>query len=87
MKKFSAIAIALLVLGIFLPQSASAAVRSVELVERPHQLLDGKFVDDELATLLSPEGRLGSLVYTPTVIQTWQMVTNLLMVTMALALK
>ena len=70
MKKFSAIAIALLVLGIFLPQNATAAIRSVELVERPHQLLDGRFIDDELATLLTPEGRLGSLVYTPTVVQT-----------------
>ena len=70
MKKFSAIAIALLVLGIFLPQNATAAIRSVELVERPHQLLDGRFIDDELATLLTPEGRLGSLVYTPTVSQT-----------------
>jgi hypothetical protein len=69
-KKFSAIAIALLVLGIFLPQNATAAIRSVELVERPHQLLDGRFIDDELATLLTPEGRLGSLVYTPTVVQT-----------------
>ena len=70
MKKFSALTIALLVLGIFLPQSVSAAERNIELVERPHQLLDGRFIDDELATLLSPEGRLGSLVYTPTVTQT-----------------
>ena len=70
MKKFSAITIALLVLGIFLPQSASAALRNVELIERPHQLLDGRFMDDELATLLTPEGRLGSLIYTPTVTQT-----------------
>ena len=70
MKKFSAITLTLLFLGIFLPQSASAAIRNVELVERPHQLLDGKFIDDELATLLTPEGRLGSLVYTPTVTQT-----------------
>ena len=70
MKKFVGITIALLVLGISLPQSASAAIRNVELVERPHQLLDGRFIDDELATLLSPEGRLGSLVYTPTLTQT-----------------
>ena len=69
MKKFSAIAIVLLCLGISLPQSAVAAVRSIELIERPHQLLDGRFIDDELATLLTPEGRLGSLVYTPAVTQ------------------
>ena len=70
MKKFSAITLTLIFLGIFLPQGASAAIRNVELVERPHQLLDGKFIDDELATLLAPDGRLGSLVYTPTVTQT-----------------
>jgi hypothetical protein len=68
-KKFSAIAIILLCLGISLPQNADAAVRNVELIERPHQLLDGRFIDDELATLLTPEGRLGSLVYTPAVTQ------------------
>ena len=60
----------LLSIGIYLPQSASAVIRTVELVERPHQLLDGRFIDDELATLLSPDGRLGSLVYTPTVVKT-----------------
>ena len=70
MKKFSAITLIFLFLGIFLPQSATAAIRTVELIERPHQLLDGRFIDDELATLLTPEGRLGSLVYTPTVTQT-----------------
>ena len=46
MKKFSAIAIVLLCLGISLPQSAVAAVRNVELIERPHQLLDGRFIDE-----------------------------------------
>ena len=70
MKKFLIITLTLLSIGIFLPQSASAAIRSIELVERPHQLLDGRFIDDELATLLSPSGRLGLLVYTPTVTQT-----------------
>ena len=69
MKKFSAIAIVLFCLGISLPQSAVAVVRNIELIERPHQLLDGRFIDDELATLLTPEGRLGSLVYTPAVTQ------------------
>jgi hypothetical protein len=69
-KKLSVFALLLLSIGIFLPQSASASIRNVELVERPHQLLDGKFIDDELATLLTPEGRLGSLVYTPTVTKT-----------------
>ena len=70
MKKFLVFTLLLLFLGIYLPQSASAAIRTVELVERPHQLLDGRFIDDELATLLSPEGRLGSLVYTPIITET-----------------
>lgn len=70
MKKISVFALLVICFGIYLPQSADAAVRSVELIERPHQLLDGKFIDDELATLLTPEGRLGSLVYTPSVVQT-----------------
>ena len=70
MKKFSVIVLVLFSIGLIIPQSASAAIPSVELVERPHQLLDGRFIDDELATLLAPEGRLGSLVYTPTVTQT-----------------
>lgn len=70
MKKFSVIVLAILSIGLFLPQSASAAIPSIELVERPHQLLDGRFIDDELATLLAPEGRLGSLVFTPTITQT-----------------
>jgi hypothetical protein len=70
MKKFSAITLLFIFLGLFLPQSASAAIRTVELIEKPHQLLDGRFIDDELATLLTPEGRLGSLVYTPTVTKT-----------------
>jgi hypothetical protein len=69
-KKFSVFALLFLFLGISLPQSASAEIRNIELVERPHQLLDGRFIDDELATLLSPEGRLGSLVYTPSVTKT-----------------
>jgi len=69
-KKFSIVAILLLSIAVFLPQSANAALRNVELIERPHQLLDGKFLDDDLATLLTPEGRLGSLVYTPTVTRT-----------------
>jgi hypothetical protein len=69
-KKFSVFTLLLLCIGIYLPQSADASIRSVELIERPHQLLDGKFIDDELATLLTPEGRLGSLVYIPSVTRT-----------------
>jgi hypothetical protein len=46
---------------------AHAQVISVELVERPHQLLTEEFFDDELATALAPAGRLGSLVFSPIV--------------------
>jgi hypothetical protein len=69
-KKFLVIILTFLATAVFLPQSASATTRSIELVERPHQLLDGRFIDDELATLLSPSGRLGLLVYTPSLTQT-----------------
>jgi hypothetical protein len=69
-KKILLFALLLFCIGVYLPQGAVAAVRNIELIERPHQLLDGRFIDDELATLLSPEGRLGSLVYTPTVTET-----------------
>lgn len=52
-------------IGISLPQTSFAAVRTIELIEKPHQLIDGKFLNDDLATLLAPEGRIGSLVFTP----------------------
>ena len=51
--------------GISLPHMGSAAVRTIELIEAPHQLIDGRFINDNLATLLTPEGRIGSLVFTP----------------------
>lgn len=67
MKKFAPLLFAFILVGLALPSGAHAAEQKIELIERPHQLLDGKFIDDELATLLAPEGRLGSLVYTPKV--------------------
>lgn len=65
MRKFLLSILALILAGILFPHSATAAVRTIELVERPHQLFDGRFINDELATLLSPDGRLGSLIFTP----------------------
>ena len=62
---FSALLIAIFA-GISLPHMGSAAVRTIELIEAPHQLIDGRFINDNLATLLTPEGRIGSLVFTPT---------------------
>ena len=61
---FSALLIAIFA-SISLPQTAPAAVRTIELIEAPHQLIDGRFINDNLATLLTPEGRIGSLVFTP----------------------
>jgi hypothetical protein len=69
-RKFLFALLALTLAGISFPQSATAATRTIELIERPHQLIDGRFIDDELATLLSPEGRLGSLVFTSVPAQT-----------------
>ena len=61
---FSALLIAIFA-SFSLPQTAPAAVRTIELIEAPHQLIDGRFINDNLATLLTPEGRIGSLVFTP----------------------
>ena len=67
MRKFALLLFAVTLVGLALPSGAQAAEQKIELIERPHQLLDGQFIDDELATSLAPEGRLGSLVYTPKV--------------------
>jgi hypothetical protein len=69
MRKFFAISFSLILISLISPHSAQAAEQRINLIERPHQLLSGEFVDDELATLLAPEGKLGSLVYTPKVAQ------------------
>lgn len=70
MKKFSLLLLILTVLGISLPQTATAAVRTIKLIEQPHQLIDGRFISDDLATSLTPEGRLGSLVFSALPLQT-----------------
>ena len=64
MRKFFFALLALALTGISFPQMATAAPRTIELIEKPHQLINGKFLNDDLATLLTPEGRLGSLVFT-----------------------
>ena len=70
MRKFLFALLALTISCISLPQTATAATRTIELIEKPHQLIDGRFINDELATLLSPEGRLGSLIFSPVPAQT-----------------
>ena len=53
------------------PTSAQAATM-ITLTEKSHRQIDGKFFDDELATLISQEGRLGKLVYeVPNGMRTW----------------
>jgi hypothetical protein len=66
MRKFFLLLIVMILAGISLPQTVSASVRTIELIEAPHQLIDGRFINDDLATLLAPEGRIGSLIFTPT---------------------
>jgi hypothetical protein len=56
--------------GLSFPHTAGAAASTIELIEKPHQLIDGRFFDDTLATLLAPQGQLGSLVFTPVSSQT-----------------
>lgn len=70
MSKFFLSLITLTLVGISFSNPATAVVRTIELIEKPHQLIDGRFIDDELATSLAPEGRLGSLIFTPIPAQT-----------------
>ncbi len=69
MRKLASLSFVFVLIALISPHSAQAAEQRIEMIERPHQLISGEFVDDELATLLTPEGRLGSLVYTPKIAQ------------------
>jgi len=61
MKKFTLVSLTILLLFGFLPQvSADSSV--ISLVSKPHQLFDGTFLNDDLATELSPAGSLGKAV-------------------------
>lgn len=63
MKRFFALLIgALFLIGGVQPAHASS---TIALTEPTHRLMDGSFIDDELATALSPSGRLGKLIYPP----------------------
>jgi hypothetical protein len=59
MKKF---ALAIVLLISFSIPSAEAATPVVRITDKPHTGFDGKFRDNELATSLLPEGKLGKLV-------------------------
>ena len=59
MKKF---ALATILLLSFSVPSAEAATPVIRITDKPHTGFDGKFRDNELATSLLPEGKLGKLV-------------------------
>ena len=45
---------------------ADISRNDIALTEPTHRLMDGTFVDDQLAAELSPSGKLGTLIYPPT---------------------
>ena len=57
------VAISFLITVISVPPAQAAT--SIYLVDKPHQLIDGSFIDDELATALLPSGKFGRYVYSP----------------------
>jgi hypothetical protein len=61
MKKFSLVSLVIFLLFGFIPQ-VSADNSVINLVSKPHQLFDGTFFNDDLATDLSPAGSLGRAV-------------------------
>ncbi len=67
MKRFSAIFLSLLLLFFATPlinsKASAAATSAISITDRTHQLFDGTFFDDELITSLTPNGRLGALLY------------------------
>ena len=51
-----------LAISFFLIPTASAEEGVVRIVDTPHQTFNGKFRNDELASELAPEGKLGKLL-------------------------
>jgi hypothetical protein len=70
MKKIFAILIATLALIAPLPQ-ASAGTPVIRVIDIPHRNFDGTFRDNELATTLTPEGRLGKALFASSTAATW----------------
>jgi len=60
---FSAIT-ALVFLILTLPTSNAFAAATILLTDKNHMALDGRFLDDQLATSLAPTGSLGQVVFT-----------------------
>lgn len=50
---------------IFIAIPVTNAATEITITEKPHRDLMGKFTDDQLAELITPNGRLGQLVFSP----------------------
>jgi hypothetical protein len=70
MRKFSASLIALIALIAPMPQ-ATAATPVIRVIDIPHRNFDGTFRDNELATTLTPDGRLGKALFSSNSAATW----------------
>jgi hypothetical protein len=66
------LALATILLFSFSMPSAEAGTPVVRVTDKPHIGFDGKFRDNQLATSLLPEGKLGKLVYSMDIVKkTW----------------
>ncbi len=72
MRRFLTLIISFVLISFFISPAANSA--SVVVITEPtHRLSDGVFFDDQLAFDLSPAGRLGRLVYLPSLgVRSWQ---------------
>ena len=70
MRKISAALLAMLALVIGLP-TAVADTPVIRVVDIPHRNFDGTFRDNELATALTPDGRLGKALFSSNKSATW----------------
>lgn len=66
MKKFAAFLLVFVAGFSFISANPAVAEnKPIIIADKPHQLFNGTFKDDELATSLLPTGKLGSRVYSP----------------------
>lgn len=70
MKKLTALLIGMVAIFFSLPP-ASAATPVIRVVDVPHRNFDGTFRDNELATTLTPDGRLGKALFQSNTDSTW----------------
>ena len=70
MKRLFASLLAAIACFISMP-SASAATPVIRIVDVPHRNFDGTFRDNDLATTLTPDGRLGKLLFQSNSAATW----------------